>query len=77
MGMIPYQELDRALARWKARAQGGGADVVQDGKYDGQDISATVVSNAPIPAEAHRPSNGVSDQAGEIDLGGDDVVEVE
>jgi hypothetical protein len=68
--MIPYQELDRALARWKARAQGGGAEVV----HEGQDISATVVSNAPIPAEAHRPSNGVSETAGEIDLG-DDMVE--
>ena len=24
--MIPYEELDRALARWKAKAQGGMAD---------------------------------------------------
>jgi hypothetical protein len=68
--MIPYQELDRALARWKARAQGGSAEIV----HDSQDISATVVSDAPIPAEAHRPTNGISDQAGEIELG-DDVVE--
>ena len=70
--MIPYQDLDRALARWKARVQGGGSEIV----HEGQDISATVVSDMPIPAEAHRPTNGISEQAGEIELG-DDVVEVE
>jgi hypothetical protein len=32
--MIPYEELDRALARWKARAQGGSGAVVVEAEAE-------------------------------------------
>ena len=44
--MIPYEELDRALARWKGRAKGG-AGVVEAPNV-APDSQATPM---PIPAE--------------------------
>jgi hypothetical protein len=62
--MIPYDELDRALARWKARAQGGAADADPYRDHDG-DAHGSVpraiaggVGGLPAPPE----------QTGEIDL---------
>jgi hypothetical protein len=37
--MIPYEELDRALARWKARSQGGAAS---------EAVPEPDVSSAPV-----------------------------
>jgi hypothetical protein len=34
--MIPYEELDRALARWKARAQGGSGAVVLEAEAEAE-----------------------------------------
>jgi hypothetical protein len=63
--MIPYEELDRALARWRGRAQGGGGGAV-DTTHEVTDSAATVVSEYPTG------SNGVpgrtGDHTGEIDL---------
>ena len=48
--MIPYEELDRALARWKARSQGGVPDPVRPVDTLAVDdvIEATPL---PIPAD--------------------------
>ena len=48
--MIPYEELDRALARWKARSQGGVPDPVRPSETVAVEevIEATPL---PIPAE--------------------------
>lgn len=46
--MIPYEELDRALARWKARSQGGAAvEAVPD-----VDVEAEASSPAPLEVVA-------------------------
>ncbi len=42
--MIPYEELDRALARWKARSQGGAVDAAPD-------IEAEAETSSPAPLE--------------------------
>ena len=62
--MIPYEELDRALARWKAKAQGG----MLDGTVE---PAPAEVESAEIEAEAAEaaPSEGtpmVVDEAGSI-----------
>jgi hypothetical protein len=53
--MIPYEELDRALARWKARSQGGVPEVVRPAAgAEGAEGPAEEVMEAtplPIPAE--------------------------
>jgi hypothetical protein len=68
--MIPYQELDRALARWKGRTEGGG-DLPRELSRDFDD-AATVVSTMPIPSEAI--GNVSADHTSEIELG-EDIVE--
>jgi hypothetical protein len=74
--MIPYEELDRALARWKARTHGGAAVAepaasvavieaeapVTDLEAEAGDYSGAI---AP-PAPNGRPRR--SDQSGEINL---------
>ena len=76
--MISYAELDRALARWKARQQGGGAgvvDAIHTGSLSGSIISeAAVVDDAtpmPVPAEelGSIPNAGaaIPEGTGEID----------
>ena len=60
--MIPYDELERALARWKARAQGGGSGP----------IDAVEATPMPVPAEelGSIPNiANVPERTGEIDLG--------
>ena len=68
--MIPYAELDRALARWKARSQGGGvASVNTDAvPLDAAENEATPMPFAPeelgsIPNAAA----SIVDGTGEID----------
>ena len=47
--MIPYEELDRALARWKAKAQGG----MLDGTVElPPEVESSEVDSAEIQAEA-------------------------
>ena len=71
--MIPYEELDRALARWKAKAQSGMADgtveapppEVESAEVDSAEIQAEAVSDAYAAA----PSEGtpmVVDEAGSV-----------
>jgi hypothetical protein len=49
-GMISYEELDRALARWKARSQGGAA---VEGVPEPEPSSATplevIAEETPLP----------------------------
>jgi hypothetical protein len=58
--MIPYQELERALARWKARSKEGATPEPLGEEYD----SSARAAGLPPPRE----------QTGEIDVS-DDVVE--
>ncbi len=66
--MIPYEELDRALARWKAKAQGG----MHDGMVElPPEVESAEVDSAEIQAEAAEaaPSEGtpmIVDEAGSI-----------
>ncbi len=46
--MIPYEELDRALARWKARAHGG---VVEPPRAPAPDSDVIEATPLPIRAE--------------------------
>jgi hypothetical protein len=56
--MIPYEELDRALARWKARAQGGNGAVVMEAEAEPAPVAeammeegADMATPLPIPSE--------------------------
>jgi hypothetical protein len=55
--MIPYEELDRALARWKAKAQGG----MLDGMVE---LPPAEVESAEIQAEAVADTYGATPAAG-------------
>jgi hypothetical protein len=79
--MIPYDELDRALARWKARTQGGAVE------SDHVSVeSAAVVGAVTVVTDGYgsvpQPINGAgvnglpppSESTGELDLD-DGVVE--
>ena len=60
--MIPYEELDRALARWKAKSQGGGGVV---------EAPPPVVEEASAEMEAAPVSEGtpvVVDEMGSVPL---------
>jgi hypothetical protein len=59
--MIPYEELDKALARWKARAQNAGRDFEESGA-----IPTSGPSNLPPPP----------DRTGEIDIGDSESIVV-
>jgi hypothetical protein len=66
--MIPFEELDRALARWKARAQGGVVDV-RTAPADSDVIEATPLPLSPeelgsIPNAIAPPA---TEPTGEID----------
>ena len=69
--MIPYEELDRALARWKARAQGmaGGAIEAPPPAMDAPGDATPL----PIPAEELGSIPNVAatgaEGTGEIDVG--------
>jgi hypothetical protein len=67
--MIPYEELDRALTRWKAKAQGG----MLDGTVEAPppEVDSSEVDSAEIQAEAlyATPAAGtpvVVDEAGSV-----------
>ncbi len=78
--MISYAELDRALARWKARSQGGAASGVVDGVHTGS-LSGSIISEAavlddatPMPISAEElgsipraPAAPATEGTGEID----------
>ncbi|MDB4981538.1 MAG: hypothetical protein JWM82_2290 [Myxococcales bacterium] len=58
--MIPFEELDKALARWKARSQGGvSVDAAREFEAAGRDPGAT-----PAPELL----SSEPDRTGEIDL---------
>jgi hypothetical protein len=57
--MIPFEELDKALARWKARGQNAAVDA-------GREFEAVGDSGAtPVPVGLPAPP----DRTGEIDMG--------
>jgi hypothetical protein len=64
--MIPYEELDRALARWKARTHGGTATDAAPPVAEPD----TLMPEMEAEPEPDHQSNGLShsDQAGEINL---------
>jgi hypothetical protein len=80
--MIPYEELDRALARWKAKAQGGMLDgtvelppEVESSEVDSAEIQAEAVEGAPsegtpmvVDEAGSVPQPVASERTGEIDL---------
>ena len=48
--MIPYEELDRALARWKARSQGGAAvEAVPEAEPSGSAPLEVIAEETPLP----------------------------
>ena len=59
--MIPYEELDRALARWKAKAQGGMSDGAVE--LPPSEVDSAEVQSAEVEAEA------ISEEAA-VDAGG-------
>jgi hypothetical protein len=72
--MIPYEELDRALARWKARSQGGVPDSVRPvGTAAVTEVEEEVMDATPLPIPAEELGsipNGASPSpghTGEID----------
>ncbi len=80
--MIPYEELDRALARWKAKAQNGMADgmvelppEVESAEVDSAEIQAEAAEAAPsegtpmvVDEAGSVPQPVASERTGEIDL---------
>ena len=50
--MIPYEELDRALARWKARSQGGVPESVRGGGVVEVGSTEEVFEATPLPIPA-------------------------
>ena len=67
-GMIPYEELDRALARWKARTHGG---TVAEAPAPVTEVDNLTPEMEAEPEEMAPQSNGLhngTDQAGEINL---------
>jgi hypothetical protein len=57
--MIPFEELDKALARWKARSQGAAVDAAREFEAAGADPGST-------PAPEVLPA--APDRTGEIEL---------
>ena len=82
--MIPYEELDRALARWKAKAQGAAVELpssevdsaeVQSSEVEAEAISEESVDAAPsggtpmiVDEAGSVPQPVASERTGEIDL---------
>jgi hypothetical protein len=70
--MIPYEELDRALARWKAKAQGAMLDgavelrpEVESAEVDSAEIQAEAVSD-PYAAAPSEGTPMIVDEAGSV-----------
>ena len=74
--MIPYEELDRALARWKARTQGGAVDGSHEVNIDSsavvQQVTAHGGDHGSVP---QRMSGSPESSTGELDLDNEEVVE--
>jgi hypothetical protein len=68
--MIPYEELDRALTRWKARSQSGMTDAAKE--FEERGASGAIPGLAEEAEIEGLPAP--PDRTGEIDLG-DSVVE--
>ena len=76
--MIPYEELDRALARWKARSQGGAVDAAPDVVVEAEASSPApmevVAEETPLPVgpgdlgSFPEPAPAGGERTGEIDL---------
>lgn len=80
--MIPYEELDRALARWKAKAQGGMLDgtvelppeaessEVDSAEIQAEAVYATPAAGTPVVVDeaGSIPQPVASERTGEIDL---------
>jgi len=81
--MIPYEELDRALARWKAKSQSGMTDgtvevspaEVESAEVDSAEIQAEAVDATPaagtpmaVDESGSVPHPVASEGTGEIDL---------
>ena len=75
--MIPYEELDRALARWKAKAQGGMVELppTESAEVDSAEIQAEAAEAAPsegtpmvVDDAGSVPQPVASERTGEIDL---------
>jgi len=73
--MIPYEELDRALARWKARSQGGApSDAVPEAEVSSSAPLEVVAEETPLPVgpgdlgSYPEPIRGAGERTGEIDL---------
>ena len=60
--MIPYEELDRPLARWKAKAQGGFLDGMVEAPPP--EAESAEVDSAEIQAEAVSDTYGATPAAG-------------
>jgi hypothetical protein len=58
--MIPYEELDKALARWKARSQNAAVDAAREFEESGAVPASTSGAHALV---------GQPDHTGEIDMG--------
>jgi hypothetical protein len=81
--MIPYEELDRALARWKAKSQSGMTDGMvelsppegESAEVDSSEIQAEAADATPAAGTPVRvdeagsiPQPVSSERTGEIDL---------
>ena len=69
--MIPYDELERALARWKSRAQGGGSGPIDASASVESEADAVEATPMPVPAEelGSIPNiANVPERTGEIDV---------
>jgi len=71
--MIPYEELDRALARWKAKAQGGMVDgavelpsEVDSAEVQSSEVEAEAVSEESVEAAPSGGTPMVVDEAGSV-----------
>jgi hypothetical protein len=58
--MIPYEELDKALARWKPRSQNAAVDAAREFEESG---AVPAAASGPHGLTAH------PDHTGEIDMG--------
>ena len=64
--MIPYEELDRALARWKTRSQSG---VVEPPRAEAESYDATPLPISPDDlGSIPEPLPVSTERTGEIDL---------
>jgi hypothetical protein len=70
--MIPYEELDRALARWKAKAQGGVVEppLAAPVEIDAEAEAAPASEGTPVVVDevGSIPQPASSERTGEIDL---------